>query len=281
MSAAVFLIVIFASLFQAWWNFHLKKINTDKSAFLLVSWLFFGLIATPISLFFMNKPFAMAWWPFILCSGFAQGLYLVLLCWAYTVADISLVFPIARGTSVGLTTLILTMMGVHSLSMIGLVGILSVVLGAICLGSFEFKNPKSRVGILLAIALAMIVTSYTVIDSFGAQEIPLAFYVVFMNVTAPIFAFPFLWKGRKQAIKVAWRDYKWQGLAVAAAGSGGYLIVLMAYEKAPAPYVLALREISIVFAAILGIRYLGEKAYPRKIFGICLILAGIFLIKLA
>jgi drug/metabolite transporter (DMT)-like permease len=281
MSLALFVVVITASVLQAWWNFHLKKIETDKSAFLLVSWMFFGVISTPISLLFLDKPFSMTWVPFILSSGVAQGFYLVLLCWAYTVADISLVYPIARGLSIGLTTVVLTFMGAHNLTPTGTVGIISVVIGSVCLGSFEFKDSRSRAGILLAVALAVVVTTYSVVDSFGAKEIPVIFYVLFMNITAPVFAFPFLWRGRKKAIKAAWRDHKWRGLAVAAAGSGGYLIVLLAYQRAPAPYVLALREVSIVFATILGVKYLGEKVYLRKVIGICLILAGILLVKMA
>jgi drug/metabolite transporter (DMT)-like permease len=281
MSIFVFFTVISASLGQAWWNFYLKKITIDKSAFLLMSWLFFGVVTTPLSILFLDKPFSLTWLPFILCTGFAQGIYLVLLCWAYTVADISLVFPIARGASTGFTTVVLTLMGAYTLSKTGIMGVSSVVLGAVCLGSFEFNNPKARVGILLALLLALIVTSYTVIDSFGAQEIPLPFYVCVMNITAPLVALPFLWKGRREAIVESWKKYKWSGFAVSLAGSGAYLIVMWAYQKVPAPYILALREISIVFVALLGFRFLNEPMYPRKILGISLILAGIFLIKMA
>lgn len=281
MSILTYIAVLLASFFQAWWNFRLKSVPVDKSAFLFVSWLFFGVLLTPLSVFVLDKPFEWSWLPYILGTGLAQGLYLVLLCWAYTVADISLVFPLARGLAVGLTTAVLGMMGIHSLSKVGMLGIVAVMLGAFCLASLEIRSVKNRVGIFLALALALVITSYTVIDSLGAKEIPILFYVLIMNVIGPVCAFPFLWKGRKNAIILVWKKWKWRAFIVALAGSGGYLVVLWAYQNAPAPYVLALREISIVFATLLGVHYLGEKIYPRKFFGIALILAGIFLIKLA
>lgn len=246
-----------------------------------MSWVFFGVVFTPISYYFSEQSFEWSWMPFILCTGLAQGVYLVLLAWAYTVADVSLVYPIARGVGVGCTTLLLALTGTHTLSGTGITGIVAVVAGALFLSSVEIKNKKSRVGIFLAVALGLIITSYMVIDSFGAQKIPIFFYVVAMNLSAPLFALPMMYKGRRAEILNAWKKYKWQGLAVGFAGSFSYLIVLWAYSLAPAPYVMALREISIVFAAFLGVKYLGEKIYPRKIFGISLILAGIFLLKMA
>lgn len=281
MSLSIFLLVILSSCFQAWWNFHLKKVDVDKAAFLTVGWLFFGLVTTPISLFFLDAPFEWRWLMFIVATGFAQGIYLVILSWAYTIADISVVFPIARGAAVGYTSLILAMIGGYTLSPYGITGILSVVAGAFCLGSVEFRNKENRTGIGLALILALIVTCYSVIDAFGGQEIPILFYVVSMNVTAPLFALPFLYASKKKELRRAWRDYKWQGFAVAFAGAFGYVIIVWAFRQSPPPYILALREIAIVFASALAIYYLKEKVYPRKVIGIGLILIGIFFLKIA
>jgi len=281
MSLFVFLAVTASSFFQAWWNFHLKKVDADKAAFLTVGWFFFGVVMTPISLFFLDKPFDIRWLQFVITTGFAQGIYLVVIAWAYTIADISVVFPIARGASVGYTTLVLSLIGGYTLSTFGLAGIGLVVAGAVSLGTVEFRNRDSRLGIGLALLLAVIVTSYSVIDSFGAKEIPIFFYVVSMNITAPLFALPFLFKTKKKDMKIAWQKYKWQGFLVAAAGSFGYMIVVWSFKSAPAPYVLALREVAIVFAAIMGVHYLKEKIYARKVVGISLILLGIFFLKLA
>jgi len=281
MSLEIFALVILASLFQAWWNFHVKKVDADKAVFLLVGWLFFGVVATPLSLFFLDKPFEWRWLMFLFATGFAQGIYLVILSWAYTIADISVVYPIARGAGVGYSALILAMIGGTTLSGYGVTGILGVVVGAMCLGSVEFKNKANRTGIGLALILALIVSCYSVIDSFGGREIPVMFYVASMNITAPLFALPFLYANKKKEFREVWRKYRWQGFNVALAGSSGYVVIVWAYRSTPAPYVIALREVSIVFAAALGIYCLREKIYARKVIGIALIVLGIFFIKIA
>jgi uncharacterized membrane protein len=127
----VFAVVITSSFFQAWWNFHLKKTPIDRSAFLLVGWFLFGLIGTPVSIFFMDKPFQWEWLYFIIPTGMAQGVYLLVLCWAYSVSDISLVFPVARGVGLGLSSIALTLVGKSSISQMGWIGISTIMVGAI------------------------------------------------------------------------------------------------------------------------------------------------------
>jgi drug/metabolite transporter (DMT)-like permease len=281
MSLAIFAVVVLSSVFQAWWNFHLKKTPIDRSAFLLVSWFFFGLIATPVSLFFINKPFQWEWLFFIAATGFAQGMYLLILCWAYSVSDISLVFPVARGASVGFSAVVLSMVGGYSISVLGWIGIATVVVGAMCMGSVDLKTERGRLGLIASLMIAMIITSYSVIDTFGAQEIPIVFYVIVMNLTAPIVAFPFVYRKKRQDVLLAWRHYKREGFLVALAGSAAYLVVIWTFNYASPAYVLALREVSIVFASIMGIHFLKESRPKRKIIGIVLILFGIICIKLA
>lgn len=277
----VFAVVITSSFFQAWWNFHLKKTPIDRSAFLMVGWFLFGIIATPISILFMDKPFEWNWLYFIIPTGIFQGLYLLVLCWAYSVSDISLVFPVARGVGLGLTSIGLTLAGKSSISQMGWIGIGTIMIGAISLGSVDIKTVRGRTGLLASLIIACIIAFYSVVDSFGAQKIPNAFYVIIMNVTGPLCAFPFVYKRRPADVLVAFRQYKLQGILVGLAGTLAYVVVISMFRYAPPAYVLALREVSIVIATVLGIRYLGESKSIRKYIAIGLIVAGIFCIKLA
>ncbi|MCC6138609.1 MAG: EamA family transporter [Bdellovibrionaceae bacterium] len=277
----VFAVVLFSSFFQAWWNFHLKKTPIDRSAFLVVGWFLFGLVATPISIFFLDKPFEWSWMYYIVATGVLQGLYLLILCWAYSVSDISMVFPVARGTSLGITALSLSLLGQSPLSGMGLAGIATIVTGAICLGSVDLKTARGRTGLLASLLIALIIGFYSVIDSYGALKIPVPFYVIVMNIIGPICAFPFVYHRRKADVIVAMKQYKLQGFIVGLAGSAAYIVAISMFKYAPPTYVLALREISIVFAAILGIVFLKESKPLRKLIGIGLILVGIIFIKLA
>lgn len=277
----VFAVVVFSSFFQAWWNFHLKKTPIDRSAFLMVGWFLFGVVATPISVLLLDKPFEWDWIYFIIATGVLQGLYLLVLCWAYSVSDISMVFPVARGSSLGLTALSLSLLGQSPLSKTGALGVATIMLGAMCLGSVDLKTTRGRTGLLASLIIALIIASYSVIDSYGAQKIPVVFYVMVMNITGPLCAFPFVYHRRKADVIVAFKQYKFEGFLVGLAGSLAYIVVIAMFKYAPPTYVLALREISIVFAAVLGITLLKESKPLRKLIGISLILVGIVCIKLA
>lgn len=281
MSLNVFALVIAASLLQAWWNFHLKKVQVDKAAFLMVGWFIFGLISTPLSLFFIDKPFDPSWWHFVLATGMIQGLYLIALSTAYTLADVSLIFPLARGLSIALTTVALVLFVGYPIDGTGFCGIGFIFVGAMTLAFRHFSSQQSRVAMSLAVVIGILISSYSVLDSFGAQKIPIIFYVCVMNVVAPVFAFPWLYNIKKNHFVYVWKNHLGLSVLVALAGSVPYLIVIWAYTMAPPHYVLALREISIVITSALGIYYLKEPINRQKVIGILFILLGILLLKLA
>ncbi len=281
MSLSIFALVIAASFFQAWWNFHLKKIEVDKAAFLFVGWLSLGVVSVPLSWLLVDQPLHPDWWHFVLATGLIQGMYLVVLSTAYTLADVSLVFPLARGLSIALTTISLVVFAGAPVNGVGLTGIGIIFLGSLVLAFRNWSSEKTRKAMMLALVIALLVSSYTVIDSFGAQKIPIVFYIAIMNVVAPLFALPWLYKTKRKDFVYVFKHHLLLAFLVGLAGSAAYLIVVWAYSFAPAPYVLALREVSIVIAAMLGIRYLHEPITRLKMLGIALILSGILLIKLA
>lgn len=281
MSVGVFALVIAASFFQAWWNFHLKKISVDKAAFLFVGWLAFGIVTVPLSFLFIDKPFHPDWWHFVLATGLIQGLYLVTLSTAYTLADVSLIFPLARGLSIALTSITFIVFVKQPVNTMGATGIAVIFMGAMLLAFRHFSSQKTRMAMLLALVIGVLVSSYSVLDSFGAQKIPLVFYIAMMNIVAPLFALPWLYKSKKQDFIDVFKNHLFLAFLVAFAGSAAYLIVVWAYALAPAAYVLALREVSIVITALLGMVYLKEPITRLKAAGITFILIGILLIKLA
>ncbi len=281
MSLSIFLLIIAASFFQAWWNFHLKKVKVDKSAFLFVGWLSLGVVSVPISLFFMDKPLDPTWWHFVLATGLIQGMYLVVLSTAYTLADVSLVFPLARGLSIALTTVTLVVFAKLPVNQVGVVGICVIFFGSMLLAFRHWTSEKNRQAMMLAVVIAILVSSYSVLDSFGAQKIPIVFYVAVMNIVGPLAALPWLYHSKKNDFVFVFKNHLFLAFLVGLAGSAAYLITIWAYSFAPAPYVLALREVSIVIASVLGILYLKEPLTRLKIAGIGFILIGILLIKLA
>jgi drug/metabolite transporter (DMT)-like permease len=206
---------------------------------------------------------------------------LVVLSTAYTLADVSLIFPLARGLSIALTTVALIVFAGSPANVYGVSGIVVIFFGAMLLAFRHLTSQKSRTAMMLALVIGMIVSSYTVLDSFGAQKIPSFFYVAVMNIAAPLFALPWLYQTKTKDFIYVFKNHLLLAFLVGLAGSGAYLIVIWAYQFAPAAYVLALREVSIVITALLGVIYLKEPLTRLKVAGITLILLGILLIKLA
>lgn len=282
MDLFVFAAVLFSAFFQASWNFAAKRSKANKIALLAVGWFLFGILLLPIALFV--TPFEEAtssWLLYMGASGLIHAAYICLLGWGYTVGEISVVYPIARGLGIVGTTLLSLALGLHSLSVTGAFGILSVICGTILIGWKELPDREKRTALLAAALIAVTVSGYSVVDSLGAKQVPVFLYIVGMNLFAPLFAAPFLFLSMRAEMAATFRSHKVEALLVALAGSLAYGIVLWAFQRSATAYVAALREFSVVIAAVLGIVFLNERIYKRKLLAIAAILLGLVLIKLA
>ncbi|MBP9707435.1 MAG: EamA family transporter, partial [Oligoflexales bacterium] len=106
-------------------------------------------------------------------------------------------------------------------------------------------------------------------------------FMVALNIAPAVIAAPILLTFAKQDLINICRSYKVESLLVTAGGTASYVLILFAYQKAPTSYVIALREVSIIFASVLGVFILKERLYVRKKIAILLIVFGILVIKLA
>ena len=282
MSSLVFAAVISSAFFQATWNFFAKKSTANKSALILVGWLFFGLITVPITAFFTDfSKFTTASIFYICLSGFIHSIYVMLLGWAYTVGDISVVYPISRGLGIALTTVFAIFLGFDEVSPQGLMGIVTVIFGIFLIGMREIPNRQKIKGFLAAILVALAVSSYSLADSRGAHHVPPLFFIAIMNLSTVLFASPILLtKLRKPALEII-KFRKREAFLVASGGSIAYLIILWAFTQTATSYVVALREFSVVIASMFGLFFLKEELYKRKILALIFIFAGIVLIKMA
>lgn len=281
METTVFLAVLFSALFQASWNFATKRSRADKISLLAVGWFLFGVVLLPVALWmtpFQEVTVQGLW--FMLASGVVHAVYLCLLGWSYSVGDISVVYPVARGLGVVVTALGAMALGLSSLVFGGLFGVCLVVLGAMLIGWREWPRRETRRAFMGGLALAAVIGAYSLIDSEGAKSVPTLLYLTSMNLLAPLFALPFLWKNKRKLMVQIVREHKGEAFWVGLAGAIAYLIILWAYQRSPAPYVAALRESSVVVASLLGVFLLGESLYRRKIAGIVLVVAGAVVLKL-
>jgi uncharacterized membrane protein len=276
----VFFAVLMSAVFQAGWNFFTKKSKADKIAVLAVGWFFLGLVLAAASPWFVDySVYNSDWLKFSFASGFIHAFYLVFLGWAYTAGDISMVYPVARGLGILWTVLFSALFSLHAFSVNGGVGVLSIISGVLLISHSATQTVQQKKAFFVAVVLSLIISLYSLVDSAAAKKVPFLFLLMMMDLIAPAFVIPFLYKKSPTKIMEVLRFHKAESFFIAVAGSISYIIILWAFSKTSVSYIAALREISVIIASILGISVLNESLSKAKIIGIICVFIGVIFIK--
>ncbi len=275
MDIATYALILASAGAHAGWNFAAKKSTADKVALICLAQLAVGLTLVPaVAAFWGPSALGNLLSPYVLATGAIHAAYALLLGRAYERGALSVVYPIARGTGVAGTAALGVTLGFESLSALGAWSVVSVCGGVLLIGLRQ--NMKSSVvpGLLVGASIV----SYTLVDKFGANRVPPFQYLAFMNLVAAVFLLPIV--SRKRMIGPTIRHWK-SVVTVGFVSAGTYLVILWAFQRSPASYVVALRETSVLFASALGVFVLHEPLTRSKILGSVLVTAGIVGVKLA
>jgi len=243
------------------------------------------MIGFPV-LFFIPDVAPVAWM-LVLISGILEAVYFITLTRAYRDGDLSVVYPIARGSA----PLFLLLWAIIFLSerptVVGLFGILAVVAGlyVINLRSFSdwrrplqgFQSPASR----WAIVTGLLISTYSAVDKLGIRHFPPFTYLYLILLVCWIcLSYQWLLSDRRTPLVDEIRSAKkfWYVLSAAISGTAAYALVLAALRISPVSYVAPVREVSVVIGAWIGVRFLNEQSGSMRIFASILIAAGISLI---
>lgn len=284
MSPVAFALILLAAFIHAAWNFIVKKIEDRQ----LVSWwaiLFGAAVSLPLLLPHVEIPRQI--WPHILSSALAETTYYFALMRAYANADFSLTYPIARGVAPALITVWAMIFVGERLQLAGMLGLGVILLGLMVIGVGHRARPDNAApvqlqSILWALLIAFLISVYSVIDAAAVRAVSPLPYLMIVLGCAGLFMTPFI-LGRYgwRAALVSWRKNFFSIVFVALFMPLAYVLVLQAYALAPIGYVGALREISIVLAALAGWRWLGEAFGKVRVAGAILIFLGILVITFA
>jgi drug/metabolite transporter (DMT)-like permease len=280
LTASVFLIVLFAAAVHASWSAAVKG-DPDPRAMTLAMSVFSGVIALPLIPFLPPVPVEM-WW-YMAASILIHVVYMYALSQAYRFGDLGLVYPIARGvaptiSAIGAALFVSEIPGLTALS-----GIVLVTIGACILALPAWRSGRNnQAAILFALLSATMTAAYTIVDGLGTRVSGSALaFIVWLNLGTAIANLAIEWFSPGRG-KVAGIVQRWKfGLAGGFFSSAGYGLVLWAMTKAPIATVAALRETSIVFASLIGIFLLKEKASRPRIAGAAVIVAGAIAIRMA
>ena len=278
LTLGVTLAVLGAGFLHALWNALLKSAAGDPildTALIVAGSSIVALAIVP----FVGLPAGTAW-RFIAASAAIHFGYYITLAGAYHRGDLSFAYPLMRGVA----PLIVTVLGVLFLgeepSATTLLGIALISIGIIVIAWFASgRHPPAAAG--WALANAAIIALYTLVDGTGVRASGnAAGYVTWLIFLEglPFLAWIYWRRGRAAAhyIGSRWR----RGLAGGAASLAAYGIVLWAMTRAPVAVVAALREVSVLFAALIGALVLKEGFGWRRMAGAATVVAGVAALKL-
>ena len=283
----IVLAVLFGALLHAGWN-ALVKSSGDKALDTALVHGLGALIALPFALWFgLPVP---ASWPFIVASLLIHIAYYVALAGAYQHGELGMTYPIMRGFAPLLVALGSAPFVGEALTATAWIGVIGITLGVALVG---LARPGEALhhgkALAFAFANAAIIAVYTLIDGNGVRTEQGAGgevmrYVLWLFALDGL-AYPLLvWWRRgpegRRAIAVYARQ-RWPLAALGGSASiGSYAIALWAMTRAPVASVAALRETSVLFAAVLGTVLLKERFGLQRAVGTGVVVAGVMALRL-
>jgi drug/metabolite transporter (DMT)-like permease len=277
------LLVLAAAVLHATWNIAAKKAGGDHR-FALISALLVVVLWAPVAAGFGWRE-VLRWgaveWAFVAASAFVHALYFQALLRGYREADLTIVYPVARGSAPLVTALAAVLLLGETLGLAPVCGVLAVCGGVFLLaggprlGRAAHEPQRVRAGLRWGLLTGALIAGYSVIDGYAVKV--LAIGPIVLDYFGNVLRVPMLWAAARDgaALRTAWRAQWPHALVVATLGPLGYVLVLYALTLAPLSHVAPAREMSMLVAALLGGRLLGEGDAGWRIAGAAFIAAGV------
>lgn len=276
-------LLLLAAILHASYHLFYKR-SLDKQVFawcllLVTVVVYFPLFATrPLSL----PPLG---WACVLTSGLAEAAYFASMGKTYQTGDLSLAYPLARGSAPLFITLWAALFLEERLTPLGLTGILLIAAGLYLINMRswgglwkplrQLGNPLSRWAIFTGFCISI----YSIIDKVGMKYVPPFTYIYLVLLTTFLaFTLYILASGKKASIAAEWRANKIGILVAGVADLLTYYLVLLALRLSYVSYVGSVREMSVVLGAFLGSTLLREGYGRIRVFASALVFLGILLI---
>lgn len=278
-SLPVALAVLGAALLHAGWNAFLKS-GEDKELDAIGIAVGSGAVALAVAPF-VGLP-GRASWPWLAASAVVHIAYFRLLAGAYRYGDLSFTYPVMRGGGPLLVALAGVVAFGEVLPWAETLGVLLISAGILAFATHRAPDPAAlRKPLAFALANACVIATYTLIDAQGARisGAPVAYAMWFFVANGLVMlGIGGLLRGREATRHLLRR---WRLTFVGGAGAVlAYAIALWAMTQAPVALVAALRETSVVFAALLGALFLREPFTARRFAATLIVLAGLVALRI-
>lgn len=275
-------LVIVAALLHATWNIAAKRAGGNRhlpmlSGLVVVLWL-------PLALWFGFHELAQ-WppiaWAMVMASAVTHLAYFQALLKGYRVADLTVVYPVARGSGPLISAVGAVLLLGEVVTLTGGFGVLAVCGGVFLVaGGPALWHAPDRARVLAGLRwgslTGLTIAAYTVLDGYTVKVLLVS--PVLLDYFGNLFRLPFLLPKTlrdPEGFRQAWREHWPAALAVGGLGPAAYMLVLYAMQSAPLSHVAPAREVSMLFAALLGGHLLDEGARGWRLAGAGCIAAGV------
>lgn len=289
MSGLALGIVLVAALCHASWNY-LAKRSRNKLAFIWWFLLIAAVAYFPMFLYFWPQvTVSPGGWVCIVATGVLHALYFWFMGGAYERGELSLVYPLSRGSGPLFVPILAIVFLQEQLSLTGVLGIVLVVVGIyiIHLNSFGIDSMLEPLramrgsASIWAFCTGGAIAGYSLVDKVGVGLVYPPVYIYLMFVISLLLLSPYVLIKQIQTLKLEWQVNRGPILIDGFLVLFTYLMILFAFRLSKVSYVVAAREVSIVFSTVFGILWLKEEHAQQKFVGALLIAIGVVLIGLS
>jgi len=270
--ADAFALALAAAGLHAGWNVFLRG-SEDVEARMAVVLGLSLLLYAPVAAATWSASWAVA--PYVAVSAALEAAYFALLVSAYRRRELSVVYPIARGSAPLLVLLGTAVVLGRHVSAEAAAGVCLVAGGVVLVRGIR----RGAEGLLVALAIGCAIAGYTLVDKDGLHHAAAIPYLELVLAPVGLVALPVVALRRGTAALRA--EVGWRTLVTAAAAFGAYSLALAALRLAPAPDVAAIRETTVVLATLLAAVFLREPVGLERLAGAVAVAGGVALIALS
>lgn len=301
MSTLALSLVLIAAVIHAGWNFLAKKSGGDVR-FALLTCIALSIVWAPVGIWFIWRDasgFGVQQWSLVAASGAIHVVYYVVLLRGYRLGDLSVVYPLARGTGPLLTAIIATSFLGEALGVVGWLGVLGIVGGIVVIAGgptllrairggthSQHDLARLRAGVGYGLTTGAFISAYTVVDGYAVKHANMSPVLVdylsnLVRLRLTMLLIMMI-RQREPLPLLGYAKQMWRpALVIGAVSPIAYVLVLYAVAMAPLSQVAPAREVSMLFAAFLGGSQLGERNHRVRLLGAACIAAGVVAIALA
>ncbi|WP_027946478.1 DMT family transporter [Amycolatopsis taiwanensis] len=288
MNGTALALVLIAAVVHAAWNLAAKRVRDGGASFVFLYYTASAVCCLPVAIVTLVVEPARPQWAWLLAAVLTAVFHVcygIVLQRGYAVGDLSVVYPVARGSGPLLSVFAAVVVLGERPGVPGLAGALLVVAGVLLIGTGSRDgrtDPRARrAGFAYGLLTGVTIAAYTIWDDYSVTALavpPLVYFSTGALLQSLILTPSAL---RRGDVGRRWRTYRREVLVVGVLSPVAYLMVLYAMRLAPVSLVAPAREVSIVLGGIAAWLVLGEADPLRRLTGSVIVLTGIGLIAVA